>query len=285
MDVPAASPDCLPMAQDAVREQKSKGKIPLMELYASYFEVVRANTPEQLKEAMRLRYQVYCVENPFENPSDNPDGLESDIYDAGSLHSLLLRHGTADVVGTVRLILPLSRCGLEGIGLPIRDVCQHELVSTNNSTLPWQTTAEISRFAVSSKLRRRAGDQRTVGGLAEPDGTRRRVPDSSLGLMQAIVAMAAECGVTHVCAVMERSLLRMLARLGIHFVPLGAEVIYHGRRQPCYSDLDELLARVWAERFEVWQVLTRDGRLWPVNRQLAEMHHSRRYADGTRAQV
>ncbi len=67
----------------------------------------------------------------------------------------------------------------------------------------------------------------------------------------------------------------MLARLGIHFNPLGPFVIYHGKRQPCYADLDELLARTWTERFDVWQVLTRDGLLWPVNRQLSAKFSAR----------
>jgi N-acyl amino acid synthase of PEP-CTERM/exosortase system len=81
--------------------------------------------------------------------------------------------------------------------------------------------------------------------------------------------MAARSGVTHLCAVMEPTLLRLLARLGIHFHNLGPKVQYHGMRQPCFSDLDELLARSWVERREVWELLTRDGELWPVNPRLA----------------
>ncbi len=141
--------------------------------------------------AFRLRYEVYCVENAFEDPADSPHGFETDAFDPGSLHSLLILRETQEVIGTVRLILPLSRCGREGTGLPMRDVCHHELVETDNKFLPWKTTAEISRFAVSKKFRRRATDQKTVGGFVEPDGTRRRIPDTSLGLMQAIVEMAA----------------------------------------------------------------------------------------------
>ena len=247
-----------------------------MELYDSYFEITPADTAEKLMAALRLRYEVYCVENAFEDPAENP-GFETDAYDAGSLHSLLLRRETCEVIGTVRLILPLSKFGKEGTGLPIRDVCGHEFVERNNPRLPWETTAEISRFAVSKNLHRRAPDA-TIGSFVEFNGARRRIPETSLGLMQAIVAMAASADVTHVCAVMEPCLLRMLARLGIHFAAIGPVVEYHGLRQPCYADLDELLARSWAERYDVWRLLTRDGGLWPVNRRLADMFVPQRAA-------
>ena len=240
----------------------------LIDIYNSYFETIVAETGEHLMSAFRLRYEVYCVENPFEDPKNNPYGMETDCYDAGALHSLLMRRATKDVVGTVRLILP--RCDGEGIGLPMHDVCDHELMVRDSRILPWASTAEISRFAVSKKLRRRATDQRLLGNFTPPDdGSRRRIPDTSLGLMQAIVAMAALGGITHLCAVMEPTLLRMLGRLGIHFTPLGPQVNYHGRRQPCYSYLDAQLARVWLERPDVWELLTREGTLWPLNVALA----------------
>lgn len=267
----------MPGPTNSVRVIEPEVSVPpfrLLDLYDSYFEVIPATTADQLSQAYRLRYDVYCVENAFENPAENPGGMETDAYDSGALHSLLLRRGTDEVIGTVRLILPLACCGAEGIGLPIRDVCHHELVTRNNSRLPWGQTAEISRFAVSKKLRRRATDQKTTGGFKGVDGVRRRIPDTSLGLMQAIVAMAAQAGITHLCAVMESRLLRMLARLGIHFIPLGPQVIYHGRRQPCYSDLDELLARTWLENRGVWQLLTRDGELWPVNDRLTSEYRA-----------
>ena len=51
--------------------------------YESYFDIVRADTPALLDEAYRLRYQVYCVENPFENPAEHSDGRERDADDIG----------------------------------------------------------------------------------------------------------------------------------------------------------------------------------------------------------
>lgn len=243
------------------------GQPRLIELYNSYFEILPAETAELRRAAFRLRYQVYCVENPFENPVENPDGLETDAYDAAALHSLLVHRGTGEVVGTVRLVLP--QLGAKGAGLPIRDICTHELMQRDNSVIPWASTAEISRFAVSKILRRRAGDGTVVGGVnpVEHDA-RRKIPDASLGLMQAVIAMASKSHVTHLCAVMEPSLVRMLRLLGMIIPSLGPEVDYHGRRQPCYSHLDTALAKIWAQRPEIWELLTRDGELWPLNREL-----------------
>jgi len=236
----------------------------LVDVYNSYFEAVFAETDEQRRAAFRLRYDVYCVENPFEDPKQNPHGMETDAYDAASLHSLLVRRTTREVVGTVRLILPSQG------ELPIRKICHNQLILQDNPILPQAKTAEISRFAISKKLRRRATDESIVGGLTTgADDLRRQIPNTSLGLMQAIVAMAARGGITHLCAVMEPTLLRMLGRLGIHFKRLGPKVEYHGVRQPCYCDLDELLSRIWVERPDVWDVITREGRLWPLNVHLA----------------
>jgi hypothetical protein len=56
----------------------------------------------------------------------------------------------------------------------------------------------------------------------------------------------------------------LLSRLGIHFTLVGKPIDYHGLRQPCYSELGLLLASVENQRFDVWEVLTDRGRLWPA---------------------
>jgi N-acyl amino acid synthase of PEP-CTERM/exosortase system len=237
-------------------------------LYRSFFEAKRAETAEELTAAFRLRYQVYCVENPYEDPNANSGELETDAYDATALHSLLLHRATGAIIGTVRLILP-SR-GKLGMGLPLRNICDHRFLARDNAMLPWTSTAEISRFAVSKRLRQRAinGSAEVVEFPIDYDA-RRRIPDISLGLMQAVIEMASAAGVTHLCAAMEPALLRMLRRLGMHFFSLGSEMEYHGRRQPCYVDLDAGLVKTWFDRPEVWDFLTRSGELWPLNRDLA----------------
>ena len=85
-----------------------------------------------------------------------------------------------------------------------------------------------------------------------------------LGLIRSCVEMSVREGITHWAAMMEPALLRLLTRLGIHFNPLGPLVDHHGRRQPCWVDLDVMLRRVFAERPDVWDVITDGGRLWPL---------------------
>jgi len=57
---------------------------------STYFRVATEVTGDELREALRIRHQVYCIENPFENPGDHPDGFEQDEFDSHSLHSLLI---------------------------------------------------------------------------------------------------------------------------------------------------------------------------------------------------
>jgi N-acyl amino acid synthase of PEP-CTERM/exosortase system len=240
----------------------------LKNIYDSYFEITLVQTSEQREAAFRLRYEVYCVEHSYEDPAQNPGGMETDQFDAAALHALLTHRHSGSLVGTVRLILPRSEG--EQTRFPIRDVCHDELICRDNPSLPWSQTAEISRFAISKNFRRRANEETSVGSFtSQGDDPRRVIPNTSLGLMQAIVMMAAKAKVSHLCAVMEPTLLRMLRRLGICFIPVGPPVDYHGRRQPCYSDLDILLTRIWLERTDVWELITGDGALWPLNTELA----------------
>src|SRR3546814_10307851 len=66
---------------------------------------------------------------------------------------------------------------------------------------------------------------------------RRVIPNMTLGLIEGLVRMSLDHGIFYWCAVMERPLLRLLARLGIHFEDIGPLVDYHGRRQPCFLKL------------------------------------------------
>ena len=245
----------------------------LIDAYRRYFEVLFVDDhPELQKEVHRLRYHVYCLEHSFEDPSQFPDGLEIDAYDARSLHSLLIHRPSGVIAGTVRLILPDAENPVGS--LPIDRVCQ-EPSFKDPGQIPRAHMGEVSRFAVSRSFRRRIGeagsptavteDSLAAMEAAQQDMTNRRLaPHITLGLIESLVTMSAQSGTTHWCSVMERSLLRLLSRIGIYFDNLGPPVEYHGSRQPCYMELRTLLARVKEERFDVWEILTREGTVGPI---------------------
>lgn len=221
------------------KEQDASGT-DLSALFDQYFEVVEADTPELLDQVFRLRHKVYCVENPFEDPAAHPDGREKDLYDDHAVHAALIFRGTSQVMGCVRLILPDTDS--PALALPVSELLDEESLKALNS-LPLDRTAEISRYAVSKDFRRRKGEERyaDVGfPYLNPKDERRIMPHVTLGLMRGALQLCRANGITHFCAVMEPSLMRLVARFGLMFQPIGPTVDYHGRRQPCFATLAHL---------------------------------------------
>jgi len=235
----------------------------LTALYKKYFDVHCDIGSEQslLAEALKLRYQVYCVECPYEDMSAFPDGMERDQYDVRALHSLLVHRASQQVAGTVRLIFPDRRAPMGS--LPIDTLCTDARLR-DQTLLPRHGLAEVSRFAISKLFRRRLEDVPTPTGVGPlwseyRQAEQRRVPHLSLGLAQAMVFNSRRHGITHWVAEMEPALLRMYAKLGLHWNKVGPLVDFHGRRQPCYACIEEMLQRAQQERPDIWRLVTDAG--------------------------
>jgi N-acyl amino acid synthase of PEP-CTERM/exosortase system len=255
----------------------------LVEACRDAFDGVPVDTPAQLEAAHRLRYQVFCVENKIFDPAKSPRGLEYDEYDDHSLHAVLLHRTTQTVVGTVRLVLhkPGAKCG----SLLFHQLCRHPRLNDPNF-LPLETTGEIGRFAIAKAFRPTPSGEISVrrAELENFSGNRDHlVPQMTLGLIKVALQMCIAQRIRDVCAAMESSLLRLLGRLGLHFIPLGPPVDYYGLRQPCYANLVELFARCRVERPEVWAVTTDDGRLFGADHAIAEPAYREASAAARRA--
>jgi N-acyl amino acid synthase of PEP-CTERM/exosortase system len=198
-----------------------------------------ADTPALLWQAYRLRYQVYCLERRF---LTGQNGVERDDYDDFARHAVVRWRQTGEVVGTVRLVLPKIPAG--GDDFPVQHVCDPTLLRG----LPRATTGEISRFALAKQLTKRMQDMSAASRSL-----------LRLALIQGAVWLSAEAGHTHVLAVMEPTLLRLLHATGLHFIPLGPPVDYHGLRQPVVAELVPTLARLADEQPVVWDFVTRAG--------------------------
>lgn len=218
----------------------------LSDVYHRWFEVIPADTPALREKAYRLRYQVYCCENQYETPEEHPKNMETDAFDCRSIHSLIIDRANGTTIGTVRLILPEPES--HEASFPIQQVCSHPLPIK----LPISGAAEISRFAISKKLRK----------LADGDCPKNLKCSIILGLMKAIVQMSLKHGITDWLAVMEPSLLRLLCRFGIYFAPVGPLIGYHGVRQPCHANVDRMLERVRLENYDLWEFATESRVFW-----------------------
>ena len=205
---------------------------------ATQYELVLARSPQDLDEVFRLRYQIYCLERGFEPPHN---GRETDEFDHCSRHALLRHRASRQVIGTVRLVAPaLAETAAH---MPIEEVADSAFLRR----LPWERTAEISRFALSKRFR-------AEGGISDPL--------LRLFLMRGIVALSGELELTHWCALMEPCLLRLLRTTAIHFQPAGPVVEHHGLRQPAIGQIGDVLDRMEREQPAIWNFITEGGCLW-----------------------
>ena len=240
----------------------------LLETFSKYFEVVRVVTDDQLREALRIRYQVYCLETGYEDVKLHANGLEQDEFDVRAVHSLLIHRPSGLVAGTVRLVLP--NYSIVEDPFPIEKHCgaaiKQPIKGANRAEL-----AEISRFCISREFKRRMAEAKTLWANTSDDSLRmegfdqrRLIPHITVGLFSAIVSMSAEHRVRYWYAVMEPSLLRLLQRFGIHFETIGPILDYHGERQPCFALADQVLGNMRHECYPVWELITDRGVRWPA---------------------
>jgi N-acyl-L-homoserine lactone synthetase len=207
---------------------------------AAEFTVEMADTPSLQWEAYRLRHQVYCVERGFEVRDGD---LETDEFDDHAPHVVICRRSDRRVVGTVRLVLP--RPADPDRSLPMRRLCDPALLRR----LPRLATGELSRFAISKERR----------GLSSEATALMRA-----ALFQGAVRLSYHHNITHWCALMERSLLRLLRATSIHFDPVGPVIEHHGLRQPAWASIDSVLQRLMREQPALGRYMTGNGLWWPT---------------------
>jgi N-acyl amino acid synthase of PEP-CTERM/exosortase system len=227
----------------------------LLDRFNRQFKALTADSPELMRQAMRVRYQVYCIEHPLESAQANSNGIETDEFDSHAVHSLLLSRQTLVPLGTVRLILPRTPASEESFA--VQRLLNASSLKILNS-LPLHSTAEISRFSISQHSRRQP---RCLEHHFGPAPASHSGPLMRLGLMQGIMRMTVKAGITDWCALMEPTLLRMLSAMAIRFRPIGPLVEFRGLRQPCWLNVSDMLRSVRAERPAFWEMITDGGAL------------------------
>jgi N-acyl amino acid synthase of PEP-CTERM/exosortase system len=217
-----------------------------------YFHIERTEHPEKLKAVYYLRYQVFCEERGFIPKQMCPDQLEMDEYDKMSLHFAAYYIKDQKVTGTVRLVkgddleqMPLGKkCRIDRGLLPIG--------------FKQTKCAEISRLAVSKRMRRRATDGHYPQEKEDDSPThdksdkRAKFPEIIMGLYKALYQETKLHGIEHWLAAMEPSLVKLLRRLNIQFQEIGPEADYYGVVRPYIASVSD---------FE-WALYTRSPELY-----------------------
>ncbi|MCM0611810.1 PEP-CTERM/exosortase system-associated acyltransferase [Marinobacter sediminum] len=240
-------------------------------IFNSVFSVELATSPEAINEVFEVRYQVYCIDRPFEDPNCFIDKREHDAYDSRSAHALIRHRKTGHSVAAVRLVM--AGDNPEQSEFPMEGPCVHRMNQRAQDAIAGarrEQVAEISRMAVSREFRRRLNEEQSVSGISEmacykdSEKGKRAVPYISLGLFTAILQMSVKHGITHWMAVMEPAQLRLLKRFGVQFDHVGPVLEYHGLRRPAFTEAASLIAGIKKRRPDVWSLITDAGRYLPA---------------------
>ena len=179
-----------------------------------------AQTINEIREAQALRHRVFCLERRLFDivPSAH---LDRDSFDEAAQHIIIRRVSDGEVVATSRIVR--SQMAQNGIALPMHRYCCPTLLGS----LPLHSVGEISRFAISKQAR----------GAEGASG-----PAIRLLLLRGILQASQAMGLTHWCALMEPSLIRLLSATGLQFNAVGPLIEAYGQRQPCWARIDHAIS-------------------------------------------
>ncbi len=225
--------------------------------FQRHFRIEAAVDDSVRNEIFRVRHEVYCEELGYE--PQRPDRLETDVFDAHSLHCLLRTQENASVpVGCVRLVLtdPNDHDAL----LPFERTCADALDRSlyDPSRLPRDRIAEVSRLAVRSAFRRRRGENAGTLPLGEDDfGTRTqpRFPYIPIGLYLGAIALAQRQGVEKIFVLTEPRLASHFAKLGVEITQIGRPVEHRGMRIPSMMDVQAITRDLRMIFRPIWRVI------------------------------
>jgi N-acyl amino acid synthase of PEP-CTERM/exosortase system len=221
----------------------------LLARFDANFRAISADTPEHSAMARDIRRQVHDAENA-RDPREN----ETDEFDTHAAYGIVLCRPLTAALGAVRLTLPLAAAPDQSFIVQRR---MGAAALREFGKLPLHAIAEISSFMISSQFRPMApANTPEEAAFVSNSG-----PLIRLGLLQSLVRLSAQHGISHWCAVLEPTLLRMLGAMGIRFQTMGPPIEFRGVRQPCHCHVSDMLANVRRERPAFWSIVSNGGAL------------------------
>lgn len=187
------------------------------------FEVILADNDYSRSLHYKVRYQVYCLEEGFENAAKFHTMEEYDDWDKQSAHFLIRSKQTHEWVAAMRIVIP------EHGPLPIEGLCDiHPLV---RPSLTGEPAAEISRICVVNTYRRKASQQQS------------RVHKSMIlkGLLSAAAQYSQENGILNWYFLTSPGLARIISYMNVQLIKVGAACEHRGIRYPFLANLKQAI--------------------------------------------
>jgi N-acyl amino acid synthase of PEP-CTERM/exosortase system len=212
--------------------------------YRKFFEIVPAINDALKWHNYHIRHEVYCRELGFE--PIRADQVESDEYDAHSIHCLVRAVTTHMFVGCSRIVVvdPSDPAA----PLPFEKTCADALDRNvlDPSTMDRSRIGEISRLAIIAQYRRRKGELGRPFSVNDDFGenSRIRLPYMTLGLYLAMIALAQWKGIDTLFMLTDPLLATSIAHLGVEVHQIGAPIEHRGTRIPAALFVEEIVANM-----------------------------------------
>jgi len=252
-------------------------------MFDQYFEFFVADNAEGKEINYRTRYQVYCLETGYEDPSHYPEKTETDEFDQHSVHVIARARSTGEWIAALRLVIrPFGSLPLNAFADVNCDFLSDEItrdIKTGQGSL----CAEVSRLCVISSYRRRAQERTTPYQLSyDPDrdpppsntselSERRKAPWLMLGLLNAARDYSETHNVRYWFFLVADALARIMEGLGFGLTTVGPVCEHRGKRRPYFRDLNTRYENI-AERLPmVYQIFTQPSGY----RLYSELRHER----------
>lgn len=246
----------------------------LAKRFNTYFDIVPAITDDLKEASYKLRYQVYCLENDFENPDEFQDKMEFDEYDRHSVHYLVQHRKSKDYAATVRLILPDTNS--PGKPFPIEQHCAIDYPDSMQN-IDRKHLAEGSRLCVSKAFRQRRNNLDVAGNNTEDyfsSEEKQTFPLISLVLIACCTKASFENDIHYSLSVMEPAWFRILKSFGILYTQIGPLTNHHGERFPTIIKVTDMLDKAASINPSVRSILTGSSIYIPDSRHYASMQEA-----------
>jgi N-acyl amino acid synthase of PEP-CTERM/exosortase system len=208
------------------------------------FEVILADNPDSRRIHYQLRYQVFCLETGYEDPSQFPDGEEKDEWDDDAAHFLVKERSSGQWVAAMRLVFPTAR------NLPF----EKRVAIDSSLQRDHRHCAEISRLCMVGHYRRRLQGRvmpcvdRSTANPSQSNGVRSeiikqlRTAEILQVLLKAAVAVSCERAIGYWYMLTTRA----LAKIASYVLPLEMQLVgpacsHRGERYPFLVDVGQVM--------------------------------------------